>query len=103
MFLNFGNKIKKFSHLRIYDELFLINIINSSWYIYWLIILLDVVSISFSNTNQQLRFEVNMFWPKIKEFIINYDTVLFLFFITFGWVVLYTFFILISVLFFSIK
>jgi hypothetical protein len=44
-----------------------------------------------------------MFWPKIKEFIANYDTVLFMSFISFGWVVLYTFFILLSVFFFAIK
>jgi hypothetical protein len=43
-----------------------------------------------------------MFWLKVKEFIVAYDMVLFMLLITFGWVILYTFFILISMIFFSL-
>ncbi len=44
-----------------------------------------------------------MFWLKVKEFIISYDSVLFMLLIGFGWVVLYTFFILLSMLLMSLK
>ncbi len=43
-----------------------------------------------------------MFWIKIKAFFSDYDVVLFLGLITLGWVVLYTLFILLSMLFFSV-
>ncbi len=43
-----------------------------------------------------------MFWLKVKEFFVTYDMVLFMLLITVGWVILYTFFILISMLFFSL-
>ena len=41
-------------------------------------------------------------WMKLKEFVVTYDMVLFFVLITFGWVILYTFFILLSMLFFSL-
>ncbi len=43
-----------------------------------------------------------MFWIRVKSFFIDYDVVLFLGLITLGWVVLYTFFILLSMLFFAV-
>ena len=44
-----------------------------------------------------------MLWLRIKEFVVNYDMVLFMSFVAFGWVFLYTFFILLSVFLFAIK
>jgi len=51
----------------------------------------------------KLKEGAEMFWLKIKSFFVDYDVALFFGIVTFGWVILYTFFILLSMLFFSVS
>ena len=44
-----------------------------------------------------------MIWYKLKDFVSSYNIVLFMIFVTLGWVILYTFFILLAIVSFALQ